>query len=126
MNLLQGRLRVDGGWRVATADGDMALKQPLQATAWEPWLGREVVLGIRPEGLLPLRQDAGDVALCAQLEVLEPVGNEVFLNLRFGAKALISRVATRQLPEPGSTVRLSVGPSHLHLFDAENGMRIND
>ncbi len=126
MNLLQGALHVDRGWRLATADGDIALGEPPQAAAWAPWAGRQVVLGIRPEGLLPQPPEVGDVALSAQLEVLEPVGNEVFLNLRFGAKALVSRVATRDLPEPGSTVRLSVDPSRLHLFDAEKGMRIND
>lgn len=124
MNLLPGTLHMDGGWRLATSDGDLVLDEPPQAATWRAWLGREVVLGIRPEHLQPLATGAG--ALSAQLEVLEPVGNEVFLNLRFGRKPLVARVPPRLLPEPGSIVQLSVVSSRAHLFDAENGMRIND
>jgi multiple sugar transport system ATP-binding protein len=122
MNLLRGTLRNDQGWVLATAHGDIALGQPPQATAWQSWRDREVVLGIRPEDLQP--QDAGDAALSAQLEVLEPVGNEIFLNLRFGGQALVSRVSPRALPEPGSTVPLSLVAQRLHLFNAANGTRI--
>ena len=81
-----------------------------------------MVLGVRPEDLQP--QAGGVAALTAQLEVLEPVGNEVFLNLRFGGQALVARVAPRGLPEPGASVPLGLVVGHLHLFDGANGERI--
>jgi multiple sugar transport system ATP-binding protein len=121
MNQLHGALRLADGWKLATAHGDIALGEPAQAAAWQPWRDREVVLGIRPEDLQP---DAGNAALSAQLEVLEPVGNEIFLNLRYGEQALVSRVAPRALPEPGSTLALGVAAERLHLFDAASGARI--
>jgi multiple sugar transport system ATP-binding protein len=80
------------------------------------------VLGIRPEDLLPVEADAA--ALTAQLEVLEPVGNEIFLNLRYGAQALVSRVSPRALAEPGSTIPLGLAAERLHLFDPSSGLRI--
>ncbi|MGH8160330.1 MAG: ABC transporter ATP-binding protein [Rhodanobacter sp.] len=122
MNLLHGTLRHDHGWVLAGADGDIALGEPPQATLWQPWRDREVVLGIRPEDLQP--QDADAAAFSAQLEVLEPVGNEIFLNLRYGAQALVSRVSPRALPEPGSSVALGLVAPRLHLFDAASGARI--
>ncbi len=122
MNQLRGTLRHEHGWILAGAQGDIALGEPPQAAAWQPWRDREVVLGIRPEDLLP--QGAGDAVLSAQLEVLEPVGNEIFLNLRYGAQALVSRVSPRALPEPGSAVPLGVATQRLHLFDAASGTRI--
>ncbi len=123
MNLLRGTLRHEHSWVLTTAHGDIALGQPPQAAAaWESWRDCEVVLGIRPEDLQP--QDAGDAAFNAQLEVLEPVGNEIFLNLRHGAQALVSRVSPRALPEPGSTVPLGLVAQRLHLFDAASGARI--
>jgi multiple sugar transport system ATP-binding protein len=97
------------------------LGDPPQAAAWQPWRERAVVLGIRPEHLQP--QDTG-AAFSAQLEVLEPVGNEIFLNLRHGAQALVSRVSPRVLPEPGSTLSLGLVAERLHLFDAVSGQRI--
>ena len=122
MNLLRGTLRADNGWRLLTAEGEIRLGHFPAAATWQAWRDREVVLGVRPEDLQPLV--AGDAALSAQLEVLEPVGNEIFLNLRFGDQALVSRVSPRTLPEPGSTLSLSLITERLHLFDAASGARI--
>jgi multiple sugar transport system ATP-binding protein len=121
MNLLRGTLKLAGSWKLATAHGDVALGERPPAT-WQPWRNREVVLGIRPEDLQP--QHAGDATLAAQLEVIEPVGNEIFLNLRHGSQALVSRVSPRPLPEPGSTLTLELAVERLHLFDAASGARI--
>ena len=122
MNQLRGTLRRERGWTLATAHGDIALGEPAQAAAWQPWRDREVVLGIRPEHLHPQADGAG--ALSARLEVLEPVGHEVFLNLRYGEQPLVARVPPRALPEPGGTLALGLAAERLHLFDAASGMRI--
>ena len=122
MNLLHGTLQRQDGWKLVTAQGDIVLGEPPQASAWEPWCDRAVVLGVRPEHLQP--QPSGAAALTAQLEVLEPVGNEVFLNLRHGSQPLVSRVAPQALPEPGNAVPLGLARERLHLFDAASGQRI--
>ncbi|HWU76044.1 MAG TPA: sn-glycerol-3-phosphate ABC transporter ATP-binding protein UgpC [Rhodanobacter sp.] len=124
MNLLRGTLQADHGWRLLTAQGEIRLGDAPAAAAWQAWRDREVVLGVRPEDLQPAA--AGNAALSAQLEVLEPVGNEVFLNLRFGDQALVSRVSPRPLPEPGSTLPLGLVAERLHLFDAASGARLTD
>ncbi|WEN15476.1 sn-glycerol-3-phosphate ABC transporter ATP-binding protein UgpC [Rhodanobacter sp. AS-Z3] len=122
MNLLHGTLKHDGGWTLVTAHGEITLGEPPPSSAWQPWCERAVVLGVRPEDLQPM--EAGISALTAQLEVLEPVGNEVFLNLRYGDQRLVSRVSPRALPEPGSQMPLTLVPKRLHLFDAASGSRI--
>jgi len=122
MNLIRGTLRRQGGWRLAGAQGELALGEALPDPAWSAWCDREVVLGIRPEHLQPV--ETGAAALIAQLEVIEPVGNEIFLNLRYGDLALVSRVAPRALPEPGSVVPLGLVSGRLHLFDGASGTRI--
>jgi multiple sugar transport system ATP-binding protein len=122
MNLIRGTLRRQGTWRLAGAYGELLLGDTLADPAWQDWADREVVLGVRPEHLQP--RDAGEAALHARLEVLEPVGNETFLNLRCGELALVSRVAPGALPEAGSLVPLALAHRHLHLFDAAGGARI--
>jgi multiple sugar transport system ATP-binding protein len=126
MNLLRGTLKrdMDNGWALATAEGDIALGEPPQAQAWQCWRDRAVVLGVRPEDL-QLHVMAAP-ALSAVLEVIEPVGNEVFLNLRHGTQALVARVPPQRLPEPGSRVPLGLAVERLHLFDASSGLRIAD
>jgi multiple sugar transport system ATP-binding protein len=60
----------------------------------------------------------------ATLEVTEPVGNEVFLNLRFGKLGLVARVPPRPLPASGATLRMAFDPSRLHAFDGIDGHRV--
>jgi multiple sugar transport system ATP-binding protein len=123
MNLLRGRLQRDGQWRLDTTLGALALGDlPAQAAELEAWIGREIALGVRPEDLRPV--DASAAVLAATVEVIEPVGNEVFLNLCHGDRALVSRVAPGQVPERGSALHLGFTGDRLHFFDAAGGTRI--
>ena len=124
MNLLRGTLHVDGGLALATAHGTIRLGEPPQAPALRAWRDREVVLGLRPEDLHPLAADDPGAALEARLEVLEPIGNEVFLNLRHGDQALVSRTPPGLAASPGETMRFGIAPEHAHFFDPREGTRI--
>ncbi len=124
MNFLRGMLRQDGDLHLVSG----GMKLPLSS---EPsgvlaaHVDQEVVVGVRPEDLRPL--DAGTTSptsLNARLEVIEPVGNEVFLNLRCGNTGLVVRTPPRELPECGSSVVLGCAPAALHFFDAKTGKRI--
>ena len=63
---------------------------------------------------------ADSATLAARLEVVEPVGNEIFLNLRYDDQALVARVPPQALPEVGSVMNLGVRMTALHLFDAQH------
>ena len=92
------------------------------------YIEREIVVGLRPEDIRPIsdgeNDNGGAVAISARLEYVEPVGNEIFLNLRLGGRDLVSRVPPMPLPSPGETIRLAVQPAALHCFDAQSGLRI--
>ena len=60
----------------------------------------------------------------AVLELIEPVGNEAFLNTRAGDTELLLRVSPHSLPAPGAEVTLTFSPERLHLFDPETGRRV--
>lgn len=123
MNLLRGTLQLDGGWKLVLPQGVLSLGALPQAAALDAWRDREVVMGVRPEDLLP-HASADTASLSAELEVVEPVGNEIFLNLRHGGQALVSRTPPRELPAAGSTLHFALVPERLHFFDAEKGQRI--
>ncbi len=123
MNLLRGTLHADDGLKLATTQRDIALGSVPQASALERWLDREVILGVRPEDLR-LLDASTDAAIDARLEVIEPVGNEVFLNLRYGSQALVARTPPRTLPELGSTLHFGFAWERLHFFDPQQGVRI--
>ena len=124
MNLLRGVLQASDGLALATAGGAIPLGTPPQMDTLDRWRGREVILGLRPEDLHPLATGAPGAALEARLEVLEPVGNEVILNLRHGGSALVARTPPGVACAPGETVWLGIATQRLHFFDPGDGARI--
>jgi multiple sugar transport system ATP-binding protein len=121
MNFLRGRLEGGDRARLVQADGQEALLGPLPAALGE-WIGREVVIGVRPEDLQPAT--TGETAFQADVEGVEFVGNEAFLHLRFGPHTLVSRVAPQASPEVGDRLSLALPVGRLHVFDPDSGLSI--
>jgi multiple sugar transport system ATP-binding protein len=124
MNFFRGRLRDDAS--ALEMPGARLPLAGLQSPGTSPGAlhGREIVLGLRPEHLQCANASAPPAQFDATLEVVEPVGNEMFLNLRFGDLELVARVPPQPLPAPGATLRMAFHPSRLHAFDAASGRRI--
>jgi multiple sugar transport system ATP-binding protein len=118
MNVLRGRV-VDGAFDLG--DG---LRLPLpNGEIPADWIDRELDLGIRPEHLL--RDGDGVGGFAPTVEVVEPVGNEVFVNLQHGAHALVARLPPGELPQPGATLPLRLAPRRAHYFDPASGLRVD-
>ncbi|WP_313493791.1 sn-glycerol-3-phosphate ABC transporter ATP-binding protein UgpC [Stenotrophomonas sp.] len=121
MNMLRGQvqrnaagaavLRLDEGGEVAL--GAVALGAE--------WIGKPLVVGVRPEHLQPGNAPA---AFNARIEGVEPVGNEIFVNLRYGEQALVMRVPPQQLPQVGQEIAVEVSAPKLHFFEVASGNRI--
>src|SRR5690606_18118037 len=110
------RLRVQDGLELPLSPGD-ALRDVLRARA-----GKPLTVGLRPEDL----RIGGDAAaaLPAQVEAVEPVGNEAFVNLRCGGDEIILRQPPYDLPSPGDVIQLGHVPGRAHFFDGGSGARL--
>ncbi|MDG2524388.1 sn-glycerol-3-phosphate ABC transporter ATP-binding protein UgpC [Stenotrophomonas sp. HITSZ_GD] len=118
MNVLRGTLE-EGGLRMA--DGRQV---PLSGTpAPAQRQGTEVLVGIRPEHLRPAGEGDG-VAFEARIEGIEPVGNEIFVNLALGEQMLVMRVPPQPLPAIGETLKVALHGAHLHFFDPQTELRL--
>jgi len=104
---------VDGDWRAPLG----------QATIDPAWLQKPIAVGVRPEHLQPASADDAH-AFTARIEGIEPVGNEIFVNLSSGQHALTMRVAPQALPAVGEQIRVAIHPQGLHFFSAETGERL--
>lgn len=123
MNLFHGTLRRADGLRLDTGEGSMGLGT--QAPALEAYLDKPVIVGVRPEDLLAIDDHLGvEERLRAHVEVVEPVGNEVFLNMRHGGAELVARVPPHSAIESGAEVALGFQAERLHFFDPETTARI--
>jgi multiple sugar transport system ATP-binding protein len=127
MNFFRGTPREGAGLYLAMDGANLPFGNATGAPArLDAHSDREIMLGLRPEHL-QLAQAPGPIAAAqfdAVLEVIEPVGNEMYLHLRLGEIPLVARVAPQPLPAPGERVRLEFDPSRLHVFDADSGRRL--
>jgi multiple sugar transport system ATP-binding protein len=82
--------------------------------------GGKIVLGVRPEALrVATAADPAERVFESTVEVVEPLGNEILLDVRVGASLMVARVDPATRVKVRDAVRLSVDPERLHFFDAE-------
>src|SRR5215468_1911927 len=128
MNTLAARLEATSGGAVAiVGEGEAAIRFPVPAGA-TGWIGRKVVLGIRPECIAePTRHfgDAPDAALTitAEVEMIEPTGAETIVVLRVGDERALGRVSPDLQPRLGETAQFAIDTRKINLFDPASGDR---
>jgi multiple sugar transport system ATP-binding protein len=110
-----GRLLVDAGSFVVPVPDD-------RKKAYEPYVGKNVVFGIRPEDIynpafVPPGIHAAPVE--AKVEVTELMGNEIFLYLVSGQNQIVARVDPRTNFRIDDKVQVSFNMDKCHLFDPE-------
>ncbi len=120
MNFLEGHIQRTAG-RAVFASGDARLPLPdlFASRAAEP-AGQRLVLGIRPEHLLPVTHQT-PAAFEAVVESVETRGPERYTHLRHGTCMLIARLAAGvDVPENGRSF-WTFDADRLHLFDGRTG-----
>jgi multiple sugar transport system ATP-binding protein len=81
--------------------------------------GKKIILGVRPEALHPASGADGDgYGFDAAVEVVEPLGAEILLNVRAGENPLVARVDPGLRVAAHDRVRLAFDPARVHFFDA--------
>ena len=129
MNTLEARLEAGAGGAVAVVgQAETAIRMPVPAGA-ESWIGREVVLGIRPECIAEPTRQFGDVpgatmTICAGVEMIEPTGAETIVVLRLGEARALARVSPDVAYRAGEAARFAVDTRKISLFDPATGDRI--
>ena len=124
MNMLPVTLKRDGERFITVFDGTpMPLPTSIDIERLRPYENKDVILGIRPENFhefAPADIDAANtVPFNATLELAEPMGSEVHLNLVASGKALIARVSPRFKGKIGDDITLIVDLTGAQLFDPE-------
>jgi multiple sugar transport system ATP-binding protein len=93
-----------------------------------PYIGKKITFGIRPEDIhakeyLPPGIDAS-VVVRPKTDVVEMMGNELFIYLVIGEHHFLARVDPRTRTHPGEDVELVFNMINLYTFDQETGKAI--
>ena len=126
MNFVEGRIVDEGGGDLFfVQDGFRLPVGGEQSERLRDRTDAAVVIGVRPEDIHDVeaatRAEKTTAPLTATVEVVEPMGNEVFLNLRAGNAALVARVDPSNMPSVNDTVTLAVEIDKAHFFDCGEG-----
>ena len=90
----------------------------------ESYVGKEVVMGIRPENIHDDEQKLAEFAsatIDVDVEVTELMGSETYLYLSTTGKEgnIIARVDPRTSSKAGQKIKIALDTNHLHFFDKE-------
>ncbi|MBW1732120.1 MAG: hypothetical protein JRH08_17225 [Deltaproteobacteria bacterium] len=84
-----------------------------------PYLGKAVTLGIRPEDLSESDSLEDNRSFKALVEVVQPVGNQIFIDAKVGSHNMLADVSPQSLVKPRQEIILKARVENLHFFDPE-------
>jgi multiple sugar transport system ATP-binding protein len=113
---------------IAEANGDLwaeapglRVKVPAEGVArLRPYKGQGVTLGVRPEDLhVSSAADPPGSAFDAVVDVVEPLGSEILLDVRVGPSSMVARVEPTVRLKVHEAVKLALQRERVHFFDAK-------
>ena len=113
MNFVDVSISGDGRW-AETQGLRVQVPERLHAHG-----GKRVTLGVRPEALRVVNgADASSFA--TEVDVVEPLGNEILLNFRAGGVPMVARVDPGVRVKAHESIRFAPDPERLHFFDPQS------
>ena len=119
MNLFEAELNGAGaGDGISLRAGDFILDLPPEkAKHFQDYTEQKVIVGIRPEDFKQATEHSPGKTIPATVEVVEPIGNETYVNVVAGSVILTAAVGRRTVIKAHSTLNLAPSFENMHLFD---------
>jgi multiple sugar transport system ATP-binding protein len=125
MNFADVTINESGGAVWAEHPGFRVAVPPARAAALRAYKGQPVTLGIRPEDIhIASGADGADRSFNAVVDVVEPLGSEILLDVKVGPTAMVARVDPTVRLKVHETVRLALDPERLHFFDPKTELAV--
>ena len=103
---------------LTVASGGLTLPiPPERATALEPYLNKDVLLGIRPDDFSTASSVEEKGTMKASVAVVQPVGSQIYLDVKIGGNDIIASVDARTRVRARQEIILKAQLENLHFFD---------
>ena len=123
MNFAEATVAEENGAVMVTNPGLRVAVEPAKAERMRAYKGQTVTLGVRPEDM-HLGAGDGRTGFDAVVEVVEPLGSEILLDVKVGNHVMVARVDPTVRAKVQEKIRLNVHPDRLHFFDAKTEQAI--
>ncbi|HBG27986.1 MAG: glycerol-3-phosphate ABC transporter ATP-binding protein [Planctomycetes bacterium GWF2_41_51] len=104
------------------------LKVPdIFASQLTDYVGKEVVFGVRPEDIHDKRfffDTAPSNTIKAKIDVIEPLGSEIFIYLTCGKNSFVGRMDSRTQTEVEQNIEIAIDMEKTHIFDPKTSLAI--
>ena len=128
MNFFTAKLEAEGDDVVAfIGDNKIKLPQGKVNDDVKSYIGKEVVLGIRPEHIHDEETfiaNQPDGVVSAYVDIAEMMGAETYLYLEINNTKSIARVNARSNAQLGDTIKVAFDLNKIHLFDKDTELTI--
>jgi multiple sugar transport system ATP-binding protein len=125
MNLLQAQVIEHGGKPALRVGGNTIPVLEAQARALTGWVGKQVLMGIRPQDIYTDRTAPPDAILSepihATVDVVEPHGDRNDVHLLIDGATAIAQLSARVKVNEGEPLPVRLHLEYLHLFDPGTG-----
>jgi len=125
MNTMPARLEAENGGPVVVIGAGRPDEVRLRLQGYDAaasFVGREVVLGIRPECIAEgsrgfFGTSGAPIVIDAPVEMVEPTGAETIVLLRLGGESVLARITPDIRPTPGALAPFALDTRRICLFD---------
>ena len=119
MNFIPTTITEQNGALFAEASGLKMKVSADRVARMGAYKGQTVTLGIRPEDLRVGGDAPADYAFDATVDVVEPLGAEILLDVTLAGQSVVARVEPRVQARTHEKIRLAFVPERIHFFDAK-------
>jgi len=132
MNFIDSKLEKNGGkYTVVFGEKEVCRvdipEANANAAALDPYVGKEVIFGVRPENLhdeeMYISAATSGLFKCV-VEVTEMMGAETYLYITFEGSNMTARVSPRANTRNGEEITMAIDANKIHLFDKETEQTI--
>jgi len=128
MNFIEGKILQDNGVVFKSSGNDLSIKLiGKQEDTLKAYINKNIWLGIRPEDIYDtasMDYNPKYYKIDTPLEVVEPMGNEIFLYFLIDKVQFVARIPAREMPERGKIRTLMLDREKLNFFDFDTELAI--
>lgn len=124
MNFMVVTVQKEGKDTILKSDSFSLKVLPEQAEILEPYVGKQITFGIRPEDVEYSHKSEEGKTINGTVSVVEPLGSETQVYVSTDGANIVGKIAPEVIPTVGEEVSLIVNMEKARFFDLDTEVRI--